>query len=247
MSTQMSQLSAERSKWGRKAHLPVISLAVGLLLGLAAPLHSQPSARVTGRIVNEGGSSVAGARVILQPQGGTNTPQRTVQSAADGGFDFRSVPAGRFTICAESSDGAYLNPCIWSPFETAIDVSSTGVVNKTVLVRAAARVRVTFSDPSTFALAGGGGSPADFGLGVWTSKGMYYSLVQVAGDTRNRTLELSVPFDEDLVLGGRGKYLRLSVDSVSVDTKQGGRVPFRIPKGTAAPKSFSVAVLGLSN
>lgn len=176
-----------------------------------------------------------------------HNPQRTAQSAADGGFDFRSVPSGRFTICAESSDGGYLNPCIWSPFETSIEVASTGVVNRTVMVRAAAKVRVAFSDPSTLALAGGGGSSADFGLGVWTSKGMYYSLVQVAGDTRNRTLELSVPFDEDLVLGSRGKHLRLNVDASTIDTKQGGRVPFRIPKGSTALKNFSVAVLGLSN
>lgn len=128
-----------------------------VLLAVGMVASGQSTARIGGRILNESGNGVAGVSVILQPQSSAGAPGSTISSPG-GTYDFRGLPAGRYTICVHSPSGAYLNPCLWSPMETLVEVRTGQTLDRTVAVRSGARLRVRLSDPSQLSGLGGGGT-----------------------------------------------------------------------------------------
>ena len=77
---------------------------IGTLLLLLLLLGTPPRAeaqegRIVGRVTDDAGNPVAGARVTLAPAD-SSQPPRTATSGETGGFEFRGLPAGSYTVRA---------------------------------------------------------------------------------------------------------------------------------------------------
>jgi protocatechuate 3,4-dioxygenase beta subunit len=62
----------------------------------------EAGARVTGRVVSQGGAPVAGARVSVDALAGGHEDGPTVLSGPDGRFSLGALPEGRYTVSAEA-------------------------------------------------------------------------------------------------------------------------------------------------
>lgn len=78
--------------------------SAALLLAAAAPLAAQ-DARIVGRVTDDVGNAVEGARVVLVTSDET-APERTATSGQTGGFQFAELAPGTYTVRATSAGGA---------------------------------------------------------------------------------------------------------------------------------------------
>lgn len=91
----------------RRAVALIASIAVGAVVTLS-PVPAAEPAHFSGKVyATDGATSLAGIVIALHdPE--TDRSYRSNPTTADGTFRVDAVPAGRYAVIAESSDGAFL-------------------------------------------------------------------------------------------------------------------------------------------
>jgi protocatechuate 3,4-dioxygenase beta subunit len=91
------------TRWmARVAGVAVLVTGLG---GVAAPAAAQSEGRIVGRVTDDVGRPVEGARVVLAPADSA-APARAAVSGATGGFEFAALPPGAYTLRAGTAGSA---------------------------------------------------------------------------------------------------------------------------------------------
>jgi protocatechuate 3,4-dioxygenase beta subunit len=89
-----------RNSFGPAGRVAAVAGALLFLLAFTAPAAAQ-AGRVIGRVTDLAGNPVAHAQVALVPAD-SGAARRTAVTGETGGFDFASVPPGRYTLHASA-------------------------------------------------------------------------------------------------------------------------------------------------
>jgi carboxypeptidase family protein len=219
---------------------------VPLLLFLSVlPGGFAQSSTISGTLVDAAGKAVSGVWVTALR---TAPPPVAVTDAsgADGGFVLSGLAAGEYRICAQSPDGKYLDPCWWSPPltmpATAIRSGETRSGIRLTL-KSAATLKIRVDDPLGLLL--GANSGRDVFAGVITDAGVFRNAVVKARDSRERTLEVPIPFDTPVRLLITGVRVTLTDGGGKAVPSGGGINQVSLASGGASALAVSYSVSGV--
>jgi hypothetical protein len=170
----------------------------------------------------------------------------TAASGADGGFVLAGLAAGEYRICAQSPDGRYLDPCWWSPpltMPTTTVRSGDAVSGIRVTLKSAATLQIRVDDPSGLLL--GANSGRDVFAGVITGGGVFRNAVVKARDSRERTLEVPIPFDTPVRILVTGVRVKLTDGGGKAVPPGGGIDQVSLASGGPSVLAVSYSVSGV--
>ena len=196
---------------------------------------------IAGSIRTAGGKPIRGAVTVHDLSGGRTAGQtpfdRQFASRSDGTFTISGVPAGKYQICVEAPQENVLDPCVWSPTDTVVDLSGgKSVAGFAVSVQTGYLLQVHLNDPQALLPAAKGGTSGDaVRIVVKTKSNTFQSFRLFNTAATSRDHYLLVPFDETMTLTVSSANLALSDGNnqrYSADTAQ---IPVRIPAGGSVP------------
>jgi hypothetical protein len=102
---KFSQVFSLQVNFSFGGYTPVVILRLLIPVLLLAPAASAQLSVLGGRVTDESGAAVPGAKVLLQ---GPNGMKKTVSSGADGRYSFSGLTAGDYTLAASATDFSML-------------------------------------------------------------------------------------------------------------------------------------------
>ena len=137
-----------------RMQMRAIALLLPVLLAAAIPIAGQPTkAAIAGRVVLEGNKLPSGLFIRVQRLDKAGGPDFTetdrVETAADGTFQTKDLPHGRYAICVGA--GAQLgliDPCEWRREAKEVALSQGVGRNEAIRVSTGTRLRFRLQDPN---------------------------------------------------------------------------------------------------
>src|SRR5438067_8268412 len=192
----------------------LLTTRVSLLLALSpAFVAAQSTASIQGTVTDRTTNKPIACAYVTALRTGLPPASQTVKSASDGTYQIPNLPAGSYSLCVQVAGGKYLDPCQWSPPQTAsgstITVKSGQVISGTRLdLRPAAVLQVRINDPQKLLAQPG----KDVVIGVLTSSGRFRHAPMKSTDAGGQNHEISVPFDTPVRLSLSSAQVSLADD-----------------------------------
>jgi hypothetical protein len=120
------------------------------------------------------------------------------KAGADGAFEFSDLSAGTYSICVQSQDGVYLNPCVWGERQTVeIDGKTAGksqFAGIKISLQRGVKLQFVVEDPdSLLAESQTAATGKSLSAGVWTPAGEYIPMLGVPVNKTRWLFETVVP------------------------------------------------------
>ncbi len=233
--------------------IPLAALA--LTIQVANLEAQQPSTgTITGTVVDGSGKAIANVTVaasitavapqIVQPF------TATTQTAADGSFSLKSLPAGSYQVCASVAGGTLVNSCQWGTVgATAAVQAGRSVALQPIAMKQGHQLHVRIDDPQGLLAANEGVAPgAALLVGVWSSNGLFVPMPISNKDSKGRDHQIYVPENAALQLSVFSAFFAMGDANGAALTKtaQGAPAqsfPFNLTS-TDGPKNFTFRVIG---
>ena len=220
-----------------------------LICGVLAPwsLWSQNTASIQGTVSAQTSSTAIAGAFVVATRAGLPPFRQTVESAANGSFQIRNLPAGTYSLCVRFSSGAYLDSCEWGQTASSVVLAAgQQSMGNTLrpLTGSIVKVRIQDTAQALFQKASTGATP-DLRMGVFARPGVFYPARLVRRDIRGADFELPVPFNTPLSLTVVSKSLRLTDATGAAVPNTGAQAAFQHAAGDPNPQSFTYTVAGL--
>jgi hypothetical protein len=214
----------------------------------------QATAAINGLVKAQDGAPVPGAILSygrLAPAAGPHSapavlpPVKTVTTSANGSFSIQNLAGASYLVCAQTSDGAYLDPCHWSASPPTFTVAAGQTINGAVIdIPKGQQVSIAITgSQNTFASEGATPS-ARLMLGVVAVSGAFHPARLWATTAAGRTYTVTVPFDSPTRFFISPGSFQLFDDSGLAVAKAGKSVTITAPS-TGAPPSLSYSLRGV--
>ena len=222
------------------------SVLTWLFTCLSLAAQSGSTGSVQGTVTTEAGKAIAGALVTAV---GIGLPPRsqTAQSAADGSFTVKGLPAGSYSLCVQIPGDGYLDPCIWTTTAPSVTLASGQASAGNILkIKAGSLLKIRIDDPSKLATqkTPSGANPYIL-MGVSVPGKAFHPVHLKGSDASGSDYQVTIPRDTPLVFSIQSPNLRLS------DSK-GAALPNNTTKETVNhdsadpnPKSLSYKISGV--
>src|SRR5438552_3769316 len=94
-----------------------------LLLSLAAAIGQTGTGTISGNVVDQSQKAVRLA-VVTAIRNGLPPFSKSTKSSVDGAFQFQGLLPGAYSLCIQTPDDLYLDPCQWDGTPTTITLAS---------------------------------------------------------------------------------------------------------------------------
>lgn len=224
------------------------------LLTLTAATGQIPTASIAGTVVDAKTHKPIPAALVMTIRSGPPPLSRNTRTGADGAFQIRDLPPGKFSICVQTPGHTYLDPCEWDGSPTAVTlVSGQAATGISIPLIAASILSIRVQDvQKALSQVTKDGRRPELTVGVWGPKGLYYparvSGVPVAANLQGGATynyQIAVPRDRALKLYVASRDLKLGDAAGAALAGNGSQQSFQHATGDANPKSFAFTVLGL--
>lgn len=99
----------------------------------------------------------------------------STKSGATGEFSITGIPSGSYAVCVQMDDDSYLDPCIWTPPGSSVQVADGQESVVSVQLTPAVILSVELLDPQNFLLGDKNlWHRAGVRIGVWGPRGFYH-------------------------------------------------------------------------
>ena len=225
------------------------------LFALPAATGQTPTASITGTVLDMKTQKPVPAALVIAIQSGPVPFSRNTRAGADGAFQIRNLPPGKFSLCIQTPSHSYLDPCEWNGSPMAVTlVSGQAASGISIKLTPASTLSVRVQDAQkTLNQLTKDGRRADLTVGVWGPKGIYYparvSPVPLAENLQagqtTYSYQIAVPRDTALKLYVASRDLKLGDATGAALSGNKSQQSFQHTTGEANPKSFAFTVLGL--
>ena len=223
----------------KKKTIPIFLFALAANLacqavaaGYADP---QPSGQILGKVVDDGGASVAGASVMAILEGDSKPFSTATVSRPDGSFSIGKLPAGNYRLCAEKRQAGMLNPCAWFDNQPTTAVaegqSVTGAAVQTVK---GYLFTLKVQDQGGVLKKNEGATPATKLLISAASAGNRYHFPETVSDDKGKTVTLLVPYDTPFDLMVFSSLFALADEKGNGVAGPALRIPVSVAQGAKA-------------
>ena len=162
----------------------------------------------------------------------------------DGTFQFSSLGAGQYTLCAAAPVSIWLGSCEWGGKGTSVSLTqSQPSATVSIVLTKGAGINVRVIDPGGLLAANEGKTPgAHLLVGVGMDNLVFRpaAILSQAGGTR--TYQIAVPFDHPVKLSIASSFFQLSDITGKALAKFGNLIPVLVPSGQEPP----IVVLNLT-
>jgi hypothetical protein len=182
---------------------------------------------------------------------------QSAKSAVDGSFQFQGLPDGTYTLCAQSPNAGYLDPCRHAavPLQVTLTAGQPSK-NNVVKMTAGSILHVRIQDPQQL-LAKTTDRPAsawipqsteDLTVGVWGAgvPGLQFYPAYIAGrDSAGMDYQVTIPKDTPLAVYVTSKHLKVVDGTGAALTNNSSRQNFQHNTGDSNPKGFTFSIAGV--
>jgi hypothetical protein len=225
---------------------------LALLLICVSACVAQPTQLgvIAGRLTGDDGTSIAGGHLSLQlvppyPPGRLRQTEWSAVSGAEGAFRFEALPDGKYRLCTQVLNSAWLNPCEWGLRPPLVSLpGAQPIVSVTMALKKGAAVPIRIDDPGQFLSQNEGKAPgAHLLLGVDNDAFVFRPAPLTSQDANGRNHQIVVPFNSIVKLVVYSSFFRLS-DSVGIPLPRAGvALPVTVPSGQQ-PVTITLRVTG---
>lgn len=233
-------------------YILVISISVYAALAQTA---STGAGTIAGTIVDAKTLRPVPAALVIASRAGAPPFTKNTKSGGDGAFQIQGLTAGNYSLCIQTPNDQYLDPCLWNGNPATVTLASGQNVTALSLKLASASVlsiQIEDAQKVLSQLTRDGRRP-DLTLGVWGPGGLYYparpegspAAGDLQGGTTSYRYRLAVPHDTALNLYVSSRDLKLGDANGAALPANASQQAFQHAAGDASPKSFAFSVLGL--
>jgi hypothetical protein len=228
---------------------------VGLFVAASAAFAQSTTGTISGTVVGDNGSPIAGARVfagLKQTSQAVKSPptlvskvSTTVLADAKGAFSISNLPGGLYVLCAQTATSGWLDPCHWAaaPPVVALSTGSTVSGQKIVLTKGAV-VQVQINDPTKLLSTSLAAVTHDVEVLALTSNKAYYYAHVTSTNAVGRTYELTVPFALQHTLIVRSQQFALQDSKGAAVSAAGFTAPVQVASSAVAAAQFAFTITG---
>lgn len=208
------------------------------------------AASLTGTVLQDDGSPLAGAAVSAQLQRSSTAiaPFRAdAATQSNGSFTISGLGTGTFQICVQPRSRVLLSNCDWGLNDTRVTVGTANISIPGIRLQRGAPIHVRISDTQQLLVApknANNGSPitkSDPLVGLWLQNGLFLPLPLVSQDKNGRDFELPIPYGIQVNLSVHGGDFQMTDSKgVSLDPVKGASIPVQVNTGSAPVMIFDV-------
>jgi len=222
-------------------------ITLAILFQAGALLAQTGTASIQGTLSDATNKKAIAGAFVSAVRSGLPSTSRTATTAADGGFQIGSLPAGDYSMCIQVPGDGYLNPCQWSGTATKVTLAAGQKSTGNVLKAAPGSVlQVRVDDPGQLlGTKTKDGRDPHLLVGVWGANGLFYPLHTGSKDNAGANLQLTVPRDTALKLHVASRDLKISGANGTTVSSSGDQQSFQHGSGDSNPKSFKYTITGL--
>jgi len=221
----------------RTARYRCVRMGLALLVSSASTiLLAQATATFSGAVFGSDGKSL-GATIVVR-RAGPSPAAGHADTGSDGVFSIRNLPAGAYTVCAQSKSSGYLDPCAWSPAPPVVHIAAgQAIAAYRLVLQKGSVVQVRLNDPARVL-----DTPAAVGKtaprllpAILSPRHLLQPLQLTAKDSQGRTHEGTVPLD-------RVSSLYLIADGMQITDTVGAAIKTNGPVAAVNPAGAAVSV-----
>lgn len=234
--------------------LQVTLLLVFVVCGCAA--QNVELASIVGSLVGDDGSPIEGGTVVIKradavvpPGAKRSTPPSasyTVQTGVSGAFRFENLRSGRYSLCARSARGLWLNSCDWGSGPVLVTASAGAQKPVTVTLRKGAPITIRLDDPSRAISQNQGKTPGEHLLvGVGAADRLFRLSVLVSENANGKTYQSLVPFGLSTKVVLVSSFYQLADEGGSWIQEKSVAIPVAIPVSQTGGRLIRLLVTGV--
>lgn len=191
-----------------------VRLVPALLLSIVAGSSLVAQQRVSGRVLDDAGLPVTGARIRAVPLAAVGAAaasrEANAAGAADGSFALNALPAGLYQLCADAPGKELLDPCLWDKRPTPVTVGDRPLTGMAVQLKRGATLSIRVDDPGKTVQAAEKSGKGHLLVGVWSANGTFHPARVTTEDAGGRTYSLTLPV---------GIAAKLSVNAMALNLR----------------------------
>ena len=195
----------------------LISLVI-VLPCLAQPTSSTVGGSISGNVLGDDGSPVAGAYVTLHlhsPIVATRQAQRSqfgVKSGSRGAFRFDGLSTGTYGLCVQATSTIWLDPCEWGFPLPSVSVASAQMnPGVTITMKKGVSLPIRIDDAGQLLTQHlGKTSGADLLIGISRPGQPFRPTIPVSEDASGRNHQFVIPFDTSVRLVVASSFFKLA-------------------------------------
>ena len=206
---------------------------------LAQQARLNMSGVVTGNLTGDDDTSIVGGYLSLQlvppyPKSRSLKTEWSAVTGAGGSFRFDKLNDGKYRLCAQVPQSAWLNPCEWGLQPPVVALTTTQPTNQvTMILKKGATVPIRIDDPGQLlSLHEGRTSGAHLLIGVGNDAFVFRPLAVLPAGTSGANRQLVIPFNSPVKLVVSSSFFQLADSVGKALPKTGSAIPILVPSGT---------------
>jgi hypothetical protein len=224
-----------------------------LSLVLPAAIGQTKLASLGGAVVDADKQEPIPAAMVRAVRSGLPPLSRHTRTGGDGAYQIDNLPAGTYSVCVQTPDDAFLDPCQWngSPTTIVLDAGQTAAGVSFALTAGSVLDIQVRDEQKVFSQLTKDGRRPELSLGVWGPDGLYHPARLSAGpnppgDPYNTiAYRLVVPPGAALKLQIASRDLRLGDAFGAALPGNTSQQTLQQSAADAGPRSFAFILLGV--
>ena len=193
--------------------LLIFSLVSGAaLLGQTTTVPATGSGRIQGAVTESSSHKPIAGAYVTALRSGLPPLSQVAQTATDGSYEIKELPAGTFSLCVQAPGDGYLLSCHWGATPPSVTLTAGQVSAGNQLTMTAGWIlKVRIQDPNqTLAQKTKQGFDPDLVMGVFGPPGLFYPTHRTGTDAAGADYQLTIPLNTPVTFSIASTALQLN-------------------------------------